>query len=256
MQAKLEELVPRILRGKVRDDAIESCTLGNVRKEAEERLGLPSGALDEHRLALNQIILSWLEAEIRDGEEEPRSARKRRRADQEEASLAAWRELWESRRFPDATVRCGERSFEVHRAVLGARSPVLNAMFSQEGLREGRERLLTVEDAEPETVETMLRYMYVGEVTGNCQYIDLLRLANQYEVDGLPQICADAILQGVSADTVVGSLCALRAHADSDPVAAAYERLLTSIQNDRELLRVVASAVRGPDCNSDSGLAP
>jgi len=240
MLARLRELVPRILRGK----ALERTSAKDVREEAEDRLGLVRGALDKHREALNRIISEWVEDHILEGKEEAPGARKRRRADLEEASLAGWRELWESRRFPDAVVHCGGRSFEVHRAVLGARSPVLNAMFSQEGLREGSERSVAIEDAEPDSVEAMLRYMYVGEVPEDCEHAALLHLADKYEVEGLAEICAEALAQGLAAETVVASLCALRTHRGRKPIAAAYERLLSSIQNDRELLRAVADAVR------------
>lgn len=226
----------------------------DVREEAEDRLGLPRGSLDELREELNQIVFNWVDKHFQ--EATPSSARKRKRADLEEASLAGWRDLWEHRRFPDAVVHCRDSSFEVHRAVLGTRSPVFNRMFGQEGLREGCERRLTIDDAEPETVEAMLRYMYVGEVEEDCQFTDLLALADRYEVDGLVKICADAILQTVSSDTVVGSLCALRTHLCSDVVQEAYEKLLLSIQNDRQLLREVAAAVRGPKSSLDGDCSP
>mmetsp|Transcript_4210 Transcript_4210/g.11625 ORF Transcript_4210/g.11625 Transcript_4210/m.11625 type:complete len:232 (-) Transcript_4210:88-783(-) len=220
MQAKLEELVPRILRGK----ALDRTSSKDVREEAEDRLGLARGDLDGHREALTHIISGWVKQHFHSGKEEPPSARKRQRADLAQASLSGWRELWESRRFPDAVVRCGGRAFEVHRAVLGARSPVMNAIFSQEGLREACERRLNIEDAQPEAVEAMLRYMYLGEVTEDCDYAALLRLADQYEVEGLPEICAQALLQSISTETVVTSLCALRTHRGCRPVADAYER--------------------------------
>lgn len=128
-------------------------------------------------------------------------------------------------------------------------------MFSQEGLREGSERRVAIEDAEPETVEALLRYMYIGEVPESCECASLLRLADQYEVEGLPELCAEALVQGACAETVVPALCALRTHRGRGPVAAAYERLLASIQNDRELLWAVAEAVREPRGGGRAGTA-
>lgn len=239
MQARLRELVPRILRGK----PLERTSARDVREEAEDRLGLARGGLDRHRDSLNRIISDWVEEHVTDRKDEASCTRKRRRADLAESSLAGWRDLWESRRFPDAEVHCGGITFDVHRAVLGARSPVLDAMFRQEGLREGSERRVIIEDAPPEVVEALLRYMYVGEVAENSEHASLLRLADKYEVEGLTEICVEALLQCISTETVVSSLCALRTHRARGHVAAAYERLLASIQSDRELLRAVADAV-------------
>mmetsp|Transcript_9709 Transcript_9709/g.27665 ORF Transcript_9709/g.27665 Transcript_9709/m.27665 type:complete len:167 (-) Transcript_9709:8-508(-) len=161
-----------------------------------------------------------------------------------ESCVAGWRDMWESRRFTDAVVRCQGQCFQVHRAVLGARSPVMEAMFAQEGLREGSERAIDIADTEPDVVEAMLRYMYIGEVTEAIDCASLLSLADQYEVDGLVEVCAHALVQDLSAETVASALCALRALRHREVIATAYERLLANVQHDKELLRALAETVR------------
>jgi len=246
MQEVLAELIPRILRCK----SYECTSIKDVREEAEDRLGLLRGGLDDHREALTRIIKDYVYehgetlSDFRGPGSSPSGRpHKRRRVDLTEASLAGWQDMWQNRRFTDAVVRCQGQSFAVHRAVLGSRSPVLAAMFAQEGLREGAERQLAISDAEPQLVEAMLRYMYIGEVTEDTDCSQLLRLADQYEVEGLIEVCCTAMLQDLSPETVAGSLCCLRKHRHREAVKAAYERLLLNVQHDKELLRALAEHV-------------
>merc|ERR1712146_46433 len=110
-------------------------------------------------------------------------------------------------RFTDATVRCNDRTMEAHRAVLAKSSPVMRALFSQESFREGTARVVEITNAEPEQVEAMLRFMYIGEIVGDVDFVQLLRLADQYDVEGLPKVCCDALLEKLSVQSVVTTLC-------------------------------------------------
>merc|ERR1719189_1914625 len=99
----LRELVPRILRSK----SFERTSIKDVREEAEDRLGLQRGGLDNHREALKRIITDYVSDRSDIGS--PSSGggpSKRQRVDLAEASLAGWREMWESRRFTDAVITC------------------------------------------------------------------------------------------------------------------------------------------------------
>jgi len=239
MQKVLRELVPRILRSK----SFERTSIKDVREEAEDRLGLQRGGLDQHRDVLKLIITDYV-SDRQDVGSPSGPPTKRQRVDLAEASLAGWREMWESRRFTDAIITCQGQRFEVHRVVLGSRSPVLAAMFGQEGMREGSERHIEVRDSEPEMVEAMLRYMYIGEVRESMDCTQLLRLADEYEVQGLLEVCAEAILEDLSAETVANSAFALRMHRHREVIADAYDRLVDNVQHDKELLRAALESCR------------
>lgn len=243
MQQALRELVPRILRRK----SFERTSIKDVREEAEDRLGLDRGGLDQHREFLKRIVTDYVsDRSSADASTAGGPPSKRQRMDLAEASVAGWREMWETRLFTDAVVTCQGQSFQVHRAILGSRSPVLAAMFGQEGLREGAERQVDIKDSEPEVVEAMLRYIYIGEVCESIDCTRLLPLADSYEVQGLLDVCAESILEDLSPETVAASLRALRMHRHREIISLAYERLLTNVQHDKDLLRAVAEQVCGP----------
>lgn len=169
--------------------------------------------------------------------------KKRKREDYQEASTAAWRSLWELRQFADVTIQCGSMCFELHRVVLAAHSPVFNAMLTNEKMVEGATRRITVEDTQPESLELMFQYMYIGELPANCDFCALLTLADRYDVTGLDHLCADSILQAISAETVATSLRALKKHKHRKPVDDAYSALLAKIQKDQQLFEAMAEAV-------------
>ncbi|KAJ2896216.1 hypothetical protein MKZ38_005745 [Zalerion maritima] len=60
--------------------------------------------------------------------------------------------------IPDATVRCGEHEFRVHKVVLAAHSPVFRSMLTGDW-KEAKEELVSIDNI-PATVEAMIFYMY------------------------------------------------------------------------------------------------
>lgn len=95
------------------------------------------------------------------------SAAKRRRTEPEQESVGA--KLWRERRFPDAEVKCADKVFLVHRGVLAQASDVFARMFDS-SMVEGQSRKCEINDADPEAVEAMLKYMYTNEaaIFGAC----------------------------------------------------------------------------------------
>ena len=116
--------------------------------------------------------------------------------------------LWKQRKFTDAEVVVGTSRLPVHRATLCAASPVFAAAFGlppEEGrsycdsttMQHGRTAVCTVRDAEPATVEAMLRFVYTGELLSEDDSPDpakLLELAALYQVGSLAplDVCSRA----------------------------------------------------------------
>lgn len=63
---------------------------------------------------------------------------------------------------------CGHRELPVHRFMLAARSSVFNAMFSAAETIEARTGRVVIEDLQPETVESLVKFVYTDKV--NNQY--------------------------------------------------------------------------------------
>merc|ERR1712232_262924 len=116
-------------------------------------------------------------------------------------------ELWRRRPFPDAQVVAHDgTTFAVHRAILASASPVLEATWRQP-LRESEERLLRI-DADAESVEALLCYMYTGQENANCDPGEMLSLAHLY---GLPQLVKSSALRLASQVTASNAVAAVRA---------------------------------------------
>eukprot|EP00929_Paragymnodinium_shiwhaense_P060005 TRINITY_DN30006_c0_g1_i1.p1 TRINITY_DN30006_c0_g1~~TRINITY_DN30006_c0_g1_i1.p1 ORF type:complete len:429 (-),score=47.02 TRINITY_DN30006_c0_g1_i1:384-1670(-) len=144
-------------------------------------------------------------------------------------AVATAEQLWHRRLFPDAQVVAPDgKTFAVHRAVLAAASPVLEAAWRQP-LREGEERILHIE-AEADAVEALLRFMYTGQDSITSDPGEMLRLAHLYGLPALVRSSAFRLADQVSAANAVNSVRALRSYRDDGTVAAAWHMLLANIQ--------------------------
>jgi len=156
-------------------------------------------------------------------------------------ATAAW-QLWERRPFSDATVVANNgKTFEVHRSVLAASSPVFEAAWRQP-LRESEDRALHV-DAAPEAVESLLCFVYTGSPTDSTQPGEMLRLAHLYELPALVRMSATQLAMEVSPATAVSSVRALRPYRDDTAVSGSWHQLMVNIQamlaGDTQLLEEV-----------------
>merc|ERR1711920_1001460 len=68
-------------------------------------------------------------------------------------------QLWGDRLFTDVVVSCGHRKFPTHRAVLAAASPVFSAMLCTD-MKEAQAREIEIADADEQTVQEILDYIY------------------------------------------------------------------------------------------------
>ena len=87
----------------------------------------------------------------------------------------------------DFTLKCGSRSFKVHKAILGARSAVFRAMF-QSGMREAVDGEAVIEDIDEKTLEKILDYIYTGMhpyIDEDCDILALCKAADMYQLHSL-----------------------------------------------------------------------
>ncbi|CAK0814501.1 unnamed protein product, partial [Prorocentrum cordatum] len=119
------------------------------------------------------------------------SALKRKWSEHEEACAAKFKAMWETRDFADATVKCAGRSIKVHRAVLGSCSPVFLAMFKTGGMREAAGHCVEIGNATLATVQAFVQFLYLHDVPADADCCELLRLADQYQVEPLVELCCE-----------------------------------------------------------------
>ena len=93
----------------------------------------------------------------------------------------------------DFTLKCGSKSFKVHKAILGARSNVFRAMFLS-GMKEAVDGEAIITDVEENILEEILHYLYTGKLSGKEFAVkSLCYAAKKYELDHLMDLICERI---------------------------------------------------------------
>jgi len=107
----------------------------------------------------------------------------------------------------DYTVTSGSREFPCHRVILRARSRVFNSGITVNML-EGTEGRWDVKDSNPQAVDAMMKHIYTGDIPEEVKLrpLELLQLANQYELEDLEEATRDIILTRLTVENAVTTL--------------------------------------------------
>lgn len=101
-------------------------------------------------------------------------------------------------------------SIRAHRAILTARSAVFRTMFDTAlPMRESKEGVVEVNDADPLVFKELLRYIYTGVLADadlKHRTPELLRLADMYDVPGLKAVCCTVLGQRMTPETAASTL--------------------------------------------------
>lgn len=155
------------------------------------------------------------------------------------------RAMWDDRKFTDAKVRCDGREFHVHRAIVSVSSPVLEAMFTTEAMKEGSERAVTLNNVPANIVEACLRFMYDGTVPTDMDVnLQLLALADQYQVPLLVELCCENLVDAFNYKTVVPILRVLQPRRHIAKVDHVCKILTLRLQTDKHCLESLMNVVR------------
>eukprot|EP00929_Paragymnodinium_shiwhaense_P055387 TRINITY_DN27747_c0_g2_i2.p1 TRINITY_DN27747_c0_g2~~TRINITY_DN27747_c0_g2_i2.p1 ORF type:complete len:285 (+),score=22.98 TRINITY_DN27747_c0_g2_i2:183-1037(+) len=148
--------------------------------------------------------------------------------------------LWDEKPFADCEVICGDTTTPCHRAVLAVASPVFKQMLTVQ-MKEATSSSVTVREAKPSVVESLLRFAYTGAIPEHCDHIfELLALADQYQMVGLVSLCAEEVLNEVTDENVLSIIRAVRNHRDHEEVKDIWTRLLELLAARTELLSTLA----------------
>lgn len=114
--------------------------------------------------------------------------------------------MLENKTLSDTTLVCCDKSYQVHRAILAARSPVFSAMFSN-NMREKESNRVTIDDMEPEAIEELLRFIYVSKINKLATVSrGLLAAADKYDMKDLKDICEDFICNELTVENAAETL--------------------------------------------------
>ena len=102
---------------------------------------------------------------------------------------------------------------------------------------------MVIENASPLVVNAMIEYMYVSEVRDDADALDLLHLADQYEVEGLLSLCGSLLISKLTEENVAAAVKALQPLRSRDTLTAIWDKLLMRIREDDKLFRQVMSTM-------------
>jgi hypothetical protein len=107
-------------------------------------------------------------------------------------------------KYSDFTFAVKRRSFKVHKAILGAASPVFDRMFST-AMAEAQTNEAKIDAIEPDIFEHLLRFIYGGKLPENLAAVavDLFKAAHYYEIENLKKICGEEIEEKLSVGNAI-----------------------------------------------------
>lgn len=112
-----------------------------------------------------------------------------------------YKNLFISKENSDVTLNVKEKTCMAHKTVLGARSPVLAAMFKND-TQEKKTGIVNIPDCDPDVFNVFLLYLYSGIIDfENCNNIcELYKISDKYDVSELKVICTDFMSKNISVD--------------------------------------------------------
>ncbi|XP_054718544.1 speckle-type POZ protein-like [Uloborus diversus] len=131
--------------------------------------------------------------------------------------VADMTKLLDSQKLSDLTITADEKDFNVHRAILAARSPVFAAMFEHDTIEKMSNRV-NISDITSDVLQLILKYIYTNEVgdmdPNTC--LSLLIAADKYSLPQLKRMCSSFLCANLTAEAVVSVLTVASFHEDSD----------------------------------------
>lgn len=96
----------------------------------------------------------------------------------------------------DVTIKASDGiELHVHKLILASQSSVFNTMFNID-MTEKSSAVVEIKDFDSKVLTELFRFMYCGEVETNEEInCEILRAAKRYEIDGLPKICENFIIE-------------------------------------------------------------
>ena len=99
--------------------------------------------------------------------------------------------LHNDRDLTDFTLQTGGKAFECHRVLLAVNSPVLKGMLKSQ-MKEARQSHMTLDNIDPQVLESILKYMYSGEIRIPKDLLkETIEAADYLQMDELKEMCIE-----------------------------------------------------------------
>ena len=121
----------------------------------------------------------------------------------------------ENKKYADFVFKVENEKISAHKVILGARSPVFDAMF-QHDMKENKTNETEITDVTPAAFKALLRFIYTGHCEVGNLAEELLVAANKYDIQDLKQICAKELGMQLTVDNAVRLLMLSDLHQSED----------------------------------------
>ena len=142
---------------------------------------------------------------------------------------ADYESLFESSVHSDVVLKCGNRTFSCHKAILSSRSPVFDAMF-RHSMQENLHSEVEIEDLEADTVQLMLKNIYSGHLEPNSSTKELLSAADKYQLTQLKTACELSLSRSIHVSNCIELLILADVHTADTLKTAALSFIVTNLQ--------------------------
>ena len=121
----------------------------------------------------------------------------------------------ENKKYADFVFKVENEKISAHKVILGARSPVFDAMF-QHDMKENKTNETEITDVTPAAFKALLRFIYTGECEVGNLAEELLVAAKKYDIRELKEICAKEMVKQLTVDNAVRFLVLSDLHGAED----------------------------------------
>ena len=106
----------------------------------------------------------------------------------------------------DTVIKCDDKEFKVHRAILASQSPVFRAMFETD-MKEKRSGIIEVSDITPAVMSDLVTYLYSGSAPNLESLVnELLDVAGKYQLPRLFKMCESELGKKMKETSVIETL--------------------------------------------------
>jgi len=116
--------------------------------------------------------------------------------------------------FSDFTIICGVKQFKCNRSVFAVMSSVFETMLMNDMFSEKHENSVSIKDSSAEIVEVMIEFISSGVIPKDIDVkaMDLIYLADKYDLKDLIQVCEESLAENISVDNAIETLIVLDRH--------------------------------------------
>ena len=114
--------------------------------------------------------------------------------------------LLDTQSMSDVTFIVKNEKIGAHSAIVASASPVICTMLETDKFKEGRDKVVEVDDIGPSVFKEMLRYLYTGkdpQLNEDEMTEQLFLAAHKYKIEALKNFCEQSLISKLNVQTAV-----------------------------------------------------